>query len=428
MQSDNLIQSKLPFQQKLILIIFGLFLFFILLEAGLRLGGFIILSLQENRNRASLKQKGTYRIICLGESTTAGQWPPFLEEILNQRNIGIKFSVVDKGKVGTNTVVILSQIESYLGEYHPDMVVAMMGINDYGSDVPYERSALSKTMRSIRTYKLARLLWLHMVTKAKEIGLYKLHRDRRPVQEPYAYLLNIRKKEATARQEDNIKNKDVLKKALELNPLNDEAYIEFSNLCRDKKQLQQAEDAYKKALGLKPRNDEAYVELGETYRDQGQLQQAEDAYKKALELNPGKVRSSELYGALGTIYEEMGQFTLAEECYSNANQTRLSEYKPSTAYNYHKLKEILDKRKIKLVCVQYPMYNIEALKKIFQGDIDGILFVDNEKTFKEAVREGSYKMYFRDIFGGDFGHCTYKGNRLLAENIANVILKEVFHK
>ena len=31
-----------------------------------------------------------------------------------------------------------------------------------------------------------------------------------------------------------------------------------------------------------------------------------------------------------------------------------------------------------------------------------------------------------DMFGGDFGHCTVKGNRLLAENVARVILKEIF--
>jgi len=34
----------------------------------------------------------------------------------------------------------------------------------------------------------------------------------------------------------------------------------------------------------------------------------------------------------------------------------------------------------------------------------------------------------RDMFGGDFGHCTQKGNKLLAGNIADVILKEVFGK
>ena len=52
--------------------------------------------------------------------------------------------------------------------------------------------------------------------------------------------------------------------------------------------------------------------------------------------------------------------------------------------------------------------------------------VHNEKIFKEAVQEGSYSEYFFDNFGGVFGHCTPKGNRLLAQNIANVILEECF--
>lgn len=63
---------------------------------SLRLGGLVFTSLQEHRNYLSVKQKGAYRILCLGESTTAGQYTAFLEEILNQRNIGIKFSVIDK--------------------------------------------------------------------------------------------------------------------------------------------------------------------------------------------------------------------------------------------------------------------------------------------------------------------------------------------
>jgi len=54
--------------------------------------------IQEYHNLQSIKQKGTYRIMCLGESTTRREYPPFLEEILNQRNIGVRFSVIDKGR------------------------------------------------------------------------------------------------------------------------------------------------------------------------------------------------------------------------------------------------------------------------------------------------------------------------------------------
>jgi hypothetical protein len=70
------------------------------------------------------------------------------------------------------------------------------------------------------------------------------------------------------------------------------------------------------------------------------------------------------------------------------------------------------------------MRSLDPLKRIFAGDASGIIFVDNEAGFKEAVRKEGYSVYFRDIFGGDFGHCTKKGNWLLAENIANAILKD----
>src|SRR5512136_222579 len=102
MQRNNPVKTSPTLRTKIALIIFGLFLFFVLLETGLRMGGFIILSLQELRSVASLKHRGEYRIICLGESTTFGQYPSFLEEALNRYNINIKFSVIDKGVPGTN--------------------------------------------------------------------------------------------------------------------------------------------------------------------------------------------------------------------------------------------------------------------------------------------------------------------------------------
>jgi hypothetical protein len=106
---------------------------------------------------------------------------------------------------------------------------------------------------------------------------------------------------------------------------------------------------------------------------------------------------------------------------------RLKYYTPVTVNSYRKLKEILDKRGIRLVCVQYPMRNVEPLKKIFKEDED-IIFIDSESVLKEALKKGSYKEYFKDMIGGDFGHCTDKGNKLLADNIANTILSKVFHK
>ncbi|MFA5168156.1 MAG: tetratricopeptide repeat protein [Candidatus Omnitrophota bacterium] len=463
-----------------------------LLEAGLRLGGFVLLSIQEYGNSQSIKQKGTYRILCLGESTTQNQYPLYLEEILNQRNIGVRFSIIDKGRIGTYTSTILSQIDSYLAEYHPDMVVAMMGINDGGDHIPFEEATASKGMlftRSFKTYKLVRLLWLHILTKAKEIGFYKSNEDRRSSGKVQTFLPEIGLKETPAESiltedsskkaielnprndqayielgafylgqgkfpqaedlfkkaiELNPKNdfahsalgafyreqgkfpqaEDLFKKAIELNPKNDFAYIELRAFYREQGKFPQVEDLLKKVIELNPRNDHAYVELGELYRDQGKFRQAEDLFKKAVELNPKNERFLRL---VSSLYEETGKPELAKEYAKKINRLRLGYYFPVTINYYRKLKEILDKRGIKLVCVQYPMRHVKPLKEIFEKD-EGVIFVDNEGIFKEALKKVSRKEYFRDMFAGDFGHCTEKGNQLLAENIANVILREVFHR
>ena len=88
----------------------------------------------------------------------------------------------------------------------------------------------------------------------------------------------------------------------------------------------------------------------------------------------------------------------------------------------------VDWRGVKFVCVQYPMRSIAPLKNIFQGREAGIVFVDNERVFKDAVQRSSIQVYFRDMFAGAFGHCTGAGNNLLAGNIADVLSREVFRK
>ncbi len=474
---------------KITLVIFSFFVFLILLEAGLRLGGFIVLSLQERRNEQSIRRKGSYRVMCVGESTTANQYPVFLEEILNQRHAGIRFSVIDKGIVAITTVVILAQIESNLDKYHPDMVVAMMGVNDATPHILYEASAASRItlfLKTFRTYKLTRLLWLHIITKTREMRLYSSTRDTpHPGKTQSSFLIKEASPEQTS--EDSFKKaielnprhdgayiglgffywrqgrlaqaEDSFKKAIELNPLNDRAYTGLGWVYWNQANYSQAEDPFKKAIELNPRNDRAYTGLGWAYWRQGRLSQAEESFKKAIELKPqddsayvafgwfyhdqGRLsqaeesfkkvieldpRNDRAYGALSVLYAERGKPELAREYAQKANRLRLGWYNPITVSNYRKLKDILDKRGVKLVCVQEPMCSIELLKRIFQGREEEIIFVDNERVFRDAVEKDGYNVYFKDMFGGDFGHCTNKGNRLLAENIADAILKEVFHK
>ena len=496
MPRNNLIKSPLSLPKKAILTISGILLSLALLELGLRLGGFIFLSLQEYKNRTAIYNKGAYRIMCLGESTTAiggnDSYPNQLEEILNQRHIGIKFSVINKGVVGNNSAYILAHLEENLDKYHPDMVTAMMGVNDklikYYEGIPEANTFL---FNKFRTYKLARILWMNIINKIKKKGTYNLQENKTDTRSQPDYSL-IGLKACYAEEMNSIQIEESLKKAIELNPKNDRLYVELGRFYRDNGKYAQAEKLFQKALNLNPgndmayvelgfcylnqskdaqavemlkkaielnpRNDLAYVELGRYYRDQGKHIESEEALKKAVEINPrgdwayillglcymyqGRYTQSEeafkkaidlnpaddrAYGGLAALYEEIGKHESAQQYYQQANNLRLKHYDPRTIYNYQELKRILDKRGIKLVCVQYPVRSIEPLKRIFQGQSD-VIFVDNERIFKDALKKASYREYFTDMFEGDFGHCTRKGNRLLAENIANVILEECFNR
>jgi tetratricopeptide (TPR) repeat protein len=217
---------------------------------------------------------------------------------------------------------------------------------------------------------------------------------------------------------------EVLKKALELFPTNRPAYFVLQCVYIDQGKLSQAEDCFTRVIKLYPDDDSLYVRLGWLYLEQNKFPEAEDCFKKALELHPG---DPHLYNVLSMFYAKTRKPELAAKYARKATRSSARDLCPTTVSSYRELKKILDRKGIKLVCVQYPVLSAEPLRRIF-GEEEGVIFVDNERTFKEAIEKESYRAYFRDMFANDFGHCTPKGNLLLAQNIAGVILKEVFRK
>ena len=557
--------------KKLLLIFFGLFLATFIIEAGLRIGEFILISLQERTNILSLKREGAYRIMCLGESTTFREYPLYLEEILNSsKAVDIKFTVIDKSVPSITTDAILLTLEDNLDKYKPDMVITMMGINDSGGvHIPYEElDILTKKsfLDQFKIYKLARFLKLHIAIKLKDIQLVIQKMNKVSNSPKYRSFTTLEYYYPKSNDFNFFQAERYFRKAIELNSKDDGAYVELGSICDYQGEFIQAEQYFIKAIELNPKNDVAYSRLGwvcvkqgadkfpqaeyyfnkaielnptdsgayaglaSIYDTQGKFPQAEQYFIKAIELNPkNDVAYSRLgwvcvkqgadkfpqaeyyfnkaielnptdsgaYAGLASIYDTQGKFPQAEqyfikaielnpkndvaysrlgwvcvkqgadkfpqaEYYFNkaielnptdsggaamaaiytkmnkegywhyfekANKLRGGYYNPTiiTVRNYHKLREILKKRNITYVCVQYPIRSIEPLKQIFPND-DQIVFVDNEKIFKQTVAKSGYEEYFKDIFAGDFGHCTEKGNRLLAENIAEAILKEAFGK
>jgi tetratricopeptide (TPR) repeat protein len=572
--------------KKITVIICGVFFCLIVLELGIRAGGALVSFIQEQRNIASAKKSDSYRIMCLGESTTAGQYPRILEKILNQRNIGIRFSVIDKGVTGSNTAGLLVVLEENLNKYRPDMVITMMGCNDkdilYYQDIPDYSVGL---FQYSRLYRFMRILYIHFLKKLRgyssrdwlvsdiseesEVSGTVVRHELIRYKSLFSKAIRTDPKSDWAffglgwiyRSEGRFPEaQKLIKKAIELSPKNEEVY---SKVCRQigclpdieillkeilksnpgdegaytglgfiyrvRGNISEAEAAFKKAIMLNPKNGWAYFGLGWVYRMEGKFPEAAQSVESSIELNPkndwayiilgeiylglksspditkelfrkavalnpqednwaytrlGRYLSTDpetfleseqsfkkgieampnnerAYIGLGLLYQKYEKFTEAENIFKQAiklypdsdiaykalnnlynkigvnepaeqygkkaSKLVLSEYSPLTVASYHKLKEILDKRGIKLVCMQYPIRSVEPLKKIFAGQ-DGVIFVDNERIFQEAVARKNYWVYFRDMFAGDFGHCTNEGNRLLAENIADVILKEYFKR
>jgi len=657
---------------KILFIAIGMILSLVVLEASLQTAAAIRSVGKNNRNIESIRNGGTFRILCLGESTTDGQYPWQLEEILNAKNTGVKFQVIDKGRGGSNTDLILAQLNAYLDEYKPDLVVAMMGINDSREDLSIYEYANGPWYTELRTYKLIKILKYHirdrisaiknnwavpadniftkyigkfiragclntpaninsnsallkneheyleketafrnlkkykeaesMLVKAIELSpnddwlysemgdIYREQNRFNEAEEIYRKALTLnpgsakaytgighiylyikrdyskaeimllkaikidpkyswacqelgtlytntkryKESEAVLRKAIELNPKDessyvnlgnnyisqkqyseaqsVLLAALKINPLNDFAYYTLGNIYMNHKKYAEAESMYRKTLDINPQNDWAYFGLGALYAEQKKYKLSETMYRTAVKLNPNNDSAYQGLGELYTLqknykeglemylksldinpnndwayalmaenYSGQGLFSDAKKNYLKAveinpqndwainnlekllvsmkasNQyaeTTISSlmrrrnngegniinlnikyavkngnkyFTCRTRYNYNKLRNILHKNNIKLLCVQYPTLELQPLKDLLEST-DDVVFADNEKVFKDAVSREGYDAYFLDHLADTFGHCTYKGNRLLADNIADVIISKYFSK
>lgn len=480
-------KQLINWRQKIVLLLLGMFLSLVILEALLRLGGFFYIFARDVRNKTSLStfDPFQYRILCIGESTTAlggkDSYPAQLEKILQERVGAVHCKTINRAVPGTDTDAIVSELEYNLVKFKPHMIISMMGINDdAGFFEPKVEGQLVHGIRggkdfikSLRAYKLLRLIFRRALFK-KALGEMCVSRareylDNKHYQEaskmlneafilnphdPFSYILMgrcfyeqerydeaktyLNKAETLSLHDESalmelgwcyydvgdfLKAEGLFQKAVKIKPRDQDIYAEFAQLYISEKLFTQAESMFLEAISLAPEQHDLYLDLGLCYFEQGRLDEAECLLKEALVLSKGDLIVSRY---LGFIKEAQGRPAEAKTYFEKASSV-MEKAESMTRKNYMKLKEIAQSRNIALVCVQYPMRKVQDLKSLFQEGA-GIIFVDNETVFKDAVNKERFEDYFQDRFGGDFGHCTPKGNRLLAENIADVLVKEVFNK
>jgi tetratricopeptide (TPR) repeat protein len=71
--------------------------------------------------------------------------------------------------------------------------------------------------------------------------------------------------------------------------------------------------------------------------------------------------------------------------------------------------------------MQYPGLELAPLREHF-GGLPGVAFVENKPSFDAALSRATYQDYFTDRFAGSWGHCTARGDNLIARNAAAAVL------
>ncbi|HRY29925.1 MAG TPA: tetratricopeptide repeat protein [Elusimicrobiota bacterium] len=440
----------------------------VLVEMGLRLGGFVYQMKPERFNADALSRGGDVRVLCLGESTTQGAYPEHLQALLDNSGTPLKFVVIDKGISGTNSGIILMFLENLLDTYRPDLVLTMIGINDVGWSVPLKDGAgrIDRWFHRFRNLRISKLYRIATGERAggasrRNVVVPKRTHDEfvpmspitekapRTTQTSMTDYLNsgelFQQEGAWAEAEACFRN------ALKIDPKNELPHRFLGHLYERQRKYRKAIACFKNILELKTQGDPAYIHrcLGSLYDKEKDYGNALVHYKKAVEINPtdefsqvalvrflyNRNARKEAYAGLrkardlnptslllNSEFLKMKQYARPEK---PKRETALSPYRAVTIRNYTKIRDIVLSRGARLVCVQYPMRPLRPLEEII-GKKQNVFYVDNELSFREAVRRDGYDIYFTDKFGGDFGHCTVRGNRLLAENIVRVILHEVY--
>ncbi len=123
--------------------------------------------------------------------------------------------------------------------------------------------------------------------------------------------------------------KEYFIKAIKINPKIELGYLNLGNVFFKLNKLEEAEANYKKTIEIKPNYAEAHFNLGIIYDNTDRPDQAELSYNEAIKLKPNY---SQAYNNLGNLYRKLKRTNDAE-----INYKKLIEINPSSAEGYYNL-------------------------------------------------------------------------------------------
>ena len=395
--------------QKILLVFASLLVAVLLVEIGLRAGS-LVYRWTDGPDEISpaIAAPNEYRILALGESTTRGfghePYTRSLEEELNRREYGIRFRVLNAGYTSKPSPALVRQLPELLERVDPHMVIVMMGINDQfyfqGAAAPRLGLDVELLLLESRFYKLLRLLGFNL---------------RQRLRSAFAGPSEPKEFQSSFESAHEDWSAGELEQA-------DVRFLEFIREAREAGETGDSgatisiPDAYLRAYF------NAHLTLAQIYRETDRSDKAIALFEEAIALHP---EAEFFHRALSGIYHGLGENERAAAYLEVSEELAARHVLYATRFAFRQLRKILEDAKVEVVMMQYPLRSVAALQRLW-GPSRGVLFLNNQPLFRQAVSEYGYDAIFIDRFAGDFGHCTIVGNRIIALNLVLSVFEPRF--
>jgi len=394
----------------------SIFAMLVILEIGMRITGYLYNQYHNPDAHARIEDfnKGKFNILCLGDSFTFGagalpdnSYPRQLERLL-RRNTGKDIRVINAGRLGDTSSLLLKNFRKDLARYNPDIAIVMIGINNFWNleDSSYfilknkagYLEKIDSALSHLRVYKLIKIGYLNFENNKKES------------------LKRIRI--------------EINKKSLRFSTLGEKLFL--------KGKYNLAKRALERAQALDKNNYQAYFWLVHTYNFLLEFEKAKKESYKAIEAidewNDSFV--SDLIMTVRMTKKELKKIKrYIEAKYSRNSEKRKNFVKLIDArldfledkqmpkkvleYDLNEIIRIAKSKGVTLILQTYPHDNYllyDVFLKI--SNKFNIQLVDNIMVFKEILKHSSVE----DFFVPD-GHCNDKGYRIISEDVYNTLVE-----
>ena len=397
---------------------------------------------QKYYNNKLLKNKTQYTIICLGESTTAAQYPIQLQQILDEK-YPEKFSVIDCGIIGAKLDVIFGLLDENINKYKPNIAICMMGSSNvfvYGKKQKKESETVFFSI-----YRFIKSFFYNLFNVDVVFADDNVNLNNKIIE-----IVKLKKKSFT-------ESERYLKSLLEKNPRDEIAFGELTVLYAASDDLEIKKISYDMAKegiinNFQYCRNVYYKIIFNFSKFFGDTKTLNTYINYLIDKDIKMFDSQDKYGIFSVIEKDLSEeqkqkvicvlhksrydsffaykaikamegknYLLAKKYFDKAEEIRLKFPNIKTYDLYRQIIKKLTDNNIKVICMQYPMRSIKPLQEQLKNEscYDKITFVSNEQLFKEALMERNYFDLFIDNSGGDFGHCTNLGNTMIAENVVN---------